>query len=348
MVADPLPADGSALQYRTHTPRPGNKIFYVDVPEGLSALTVELRKGDGHTTWSAQDPTGRYLPVGGYGTELAVPGPLSDPSKTQRHFYADPVPGVWQFTMRAPEPHSRAELEAVADWSQPMALEVEMRGWKAQDGTASALSASNGLTEVRFRNPSGQQGLKIQPVGLGAARTTQISLQSGLKAAIMEVLVPPGSSELEVQLEGIPTSARVGLYVYKVPEDERRRKTTLGAVTDDTALIHQDPSSQPRKRYVLKAPPPGRYRVAVDPISVPDGGVKVVYRDTVYHSVFGSAEVKEVTGVVAGADPSAQVAIDVRARPSDGRELVATVGLFDTLASPPLPAIATQTWSATH
>lgn len=336
MVADPLPDDGSALRYRRESPRPGNSTFYIDVPLGLEAMTVKVDKDGGKSIWRAQDPTGRQMPFSPYGSEVDRSDAAVLTKREQKFVYRDPVPGVWQFWMQNAEPHSMEDLEAVADWSRPMPLEVEVRGWQASEGPVSAPESRP--VRVTFRNTANVRGAAIRSLGMGATRTVKTKLEPGLTPTFIEVRVDPGTSMLELQLEHDASGAQVGLYVFKEPEGERR-ETSLRR--DDTALVYYDASFRTDKRYQLRAPPPGRYRIALDPIQVPAQGLEVAFWDTVYHPDYGSLNVNEIA--LQGGAKAAVVNFRVRTHPTDGRGLRGQVGLIDDPDAEANP-IATHTW----
>jgi hypothetical protein len=341
LVADPLPAHTEGLHYARQSPRPGNSLFYVDVPPGLAALTVKLTKDGGKSVWSAQDPTGRSLPFSPYGSEIWQPAPLDLESQEQHFSYGDPVPGVWQFRVWNSEPQSMQDLDAV-DWTRPMPIDVQIQGWAATAGPAVPAQSAGSPTDVQFQNHGAVFEASIEAIGLGATRDAEVTLRPGLDPTSFDVLVEPGTRRIEMQFEHAAADAQVGLYVYKVPEGERRH-TTLS--TDHTALIYYDSSFQPRKRHVIETPPPGRYRITLDPIRVPPAGVRVAWRDTVYHPMYGSVEVADTRSLLpAGDSKKARARAVVRARPSDDRELLAEVALFNHITAEKKFPVAIQTW----
>lgn len=318
LVADPLPADGAVPEYRRDAPRLGNTLFFVDVPAGLAALTVRLSKDDTPSVWLAQDPTERLMPFNPYGSEVYRSKSSSEWKARERVFtYTDPVPGVWMFTLQNREPGSMDELNAISDWSKPMPLEV-----KIQAIPTDALSLSEGPAGGASFRRRPNLDAEIRAVGLAAARVRDVTLSPGLKPAFFDVTVDPGATRFEVQIDGARRDTRIGLYIYKIPEGERYRKSISGT-SDDTALVYFDASFQPARSFALDAPPPGRYRVALDPIRVPPGGVTLSYQDAVYHPLYGSLN------MTPGADVhSAHAGVSVRAQPEAGRRLLAKVGLF--------------------
>ncbi|HJY87707.1 MAG TPA: hypothetical protein VKE24_12795 [Candidatus Acidoferrales bacterium] len=78
-----------------------------------------------------------------------------------------------------------------------------------------------------------------------------------------------------------------------------------------------------------KNPKAGKYTFVLDPVRVPEEGLKVAYRDVVYHTVFGTVTSNDTaTELKPGEIKRAAVSFDVQARPEKGRQLVAEVGLF--------------------
>jgi hypothetical protein len=344
IVADPLVLDGEGLRYERESPRPGSTLFYVDVPAGAAALTVSLAKDATKSDWLVIDPSGRFLPFNPYGSEIFRVNSNEIAGREQRFAYPDPVPGVWQFEMRVVEPRSMEDLDAVDDWSRPMPLSVHIRGWTDQgwtdkEGELSIMHASQ-PAKVRLHAVPGAPDAKVEPVGLGAARDAVAVLRPGLEPVFFDLQVDPGTASVEIEMDhggiehGEPR-AHVGLYVFKLPEGERVAKTLD---SDQTLLVYYDASFQPRKRYSLAAPPPGRYRVALDPIQLRGTQIEVAYRDVIHHPLFGSVSVNK------GEGDSGTATVTVHARPADGRRLYAQVGLFKPLGLQVRALLARQGW----
>ena len=290
LVADSLTPDGDGLVYERDAPRIGSSLFYVDVPAGLSALTLAIEKDGGNALTFITDPTGRMLPLNPYGSEVYRFDMEELAKREQYRTFADPAPGVWQFSFRNAEPRSEKDFEAVRDWSGQMPLKVRIQGW------------------------SDVSDAFVEPLGVGAAREDRAALRSGLDPVFFDVQVDAGSTSLDLQIDQADPTAHIGLYVFKVPEGERIESTLT---TDSTALVYYDVSVRQHKRYTLDAPVAGRYRVALDPISIRGERVDVTYHEVVKHPLFGAVRVSDGAATV-----------DVRARPADGRRLYAEIGLF--------------------
>jgi len=320
IVADTLVPDGDGLRYERQSPRPGSSLFYVDVPAGLSALSVSITKGSGSSYWTTTDPSGRVMPLNPYGSELYRPVGNDEMARQERQVvYPDPVPGVWQFLMVNDEPRDMESLHAV-DWKTPMPLNVHVQGWTGAS-TESAIAEPN---------------VTAEPIGLGAARETRAVLRSGIEPVFYEVQIDPGTTHFDVQVESSNPNAHVGLYVFKIPEGARA-DTTLRS--DDTSMVYYDASLQQRKHYAIEAPRPGRYRVALDPIDIPGGQIEVAYRDVVHHPLYGSVSLKAPDNT----DPRAAT-VSVRARPEDGRKLYAEIGIFKPVGGKTRAMIERKGW----
>lgn len=336
LVADPLPIDGNALQYHRESPRPGNSEFFIEVPPGTSALTVQVKRGASrsYSIWYARDPTGRNLPFNPYGSEIFVSEPTALTSETQQHVFRDPVPGVWQFRMQNQQPHTREAWASVADWSKPMPLDVTIRGWRI----SSEASTAGDREQVEFRGAD--RGTSIRAIGIGASRTARPRLLPGLVPAFFDVEIAPGTTRYEVELAHDDPQAQVGLYLYKVPEGDRQEKVLRG---DQTALVGYDVSFQSHKRLVLANPLPGHYRVAVDPVRIPVQGLEAVFRDTVFRAGFGALEVTESAGGEGGVR-TIVVDAHVQSSPPDGRQLLAQIGVFGEGQGQDAAPISTRDW----
>jgi hypothetical protein len=170
----------------------------------------------------------------------------------------------------------------------------------------------------------------VEPLGVGAAREDSAALRGGLDPVFFDVQVDAGATSLDLQIEQADPTAHIGLYVFKVPEGERIQSTLS---TDSTALVYYDVSVRQTKRYTLDAPVAGRYRVALDPISVRGDRIDVKYREVVKHPLFGAVRVND--GVAS---------VDVRARPADGRRLYAELGLFKRVNPDAPTLLARKGW----
>lgn len=330
MVADPLVPDGEGLRYEREAPRIGSTLFYVNVPAGLAALTLSVAKDKGPGLLFVTDPTGKEVPFNLYGTEVYG---FDEDVLMKPELYstlANPTPGVWQISLRTAEPRAEKHFQAVDDWSRPMPLKVHVQGW-TEVRQAAATAAASRTVSAHLDVAPGVLDTFVEPLGLGAERDGRVTLRAGFEPEFFDVQVEPGTKSLNVQIEHADAAARVGLYVFKKPEGERV-ETTL--TTDSSALVYYDSSLRREKRYTLEAPPPGLYRVAIDPISLAGERLEVSYRNVVHHPLFGTVSVSK----------AGEATIEVHAQPADGRRLYAEVGLFKRVNPQAPTLLARKGW----
>jgi hypothetical protein len=169
---------------------------------------------------------------------------------------------------------------------------------------------------------------KIIALGMGSERESELQLKPGLLATLLDVDVPEGTKQSEVELS-FDGRSWVGLYVYRAPEK-------LGGTFGDpqtpeaaTALIYYDASHQTRKRWVWNQPKAGKYVIAVDPLDVPPQGLTIHYRDVLIHPSFGAVYcADEMSAVGPGKNKTAEVIWNIgAAKPGVNRKLVADVAL---------------------
>jgi hypothetical protein len=151
-----------------------------------------------------------------------------------------------------------------------------------------------------------------------------------LQAQTFQVQVPAGATRLEVTSDQESPDATVGLYVYKAPEGPGKKFGDTKTGGDATALLYYDPSGLRSKHWILESPKPGTYVIALDPLKVAASGVKIRYRDVLYHPVFGTVNCDDSKGALGpSASKSATVHWRIAAKPADGRKSVVEVGFID-------------------
>src|SRR5262249_18177922 len=83
-----------------------------------------------------------------------------------------------------------------------------------------------------------------------------------------------------------------------------------------------------KKHFIVDAPKPGKYVVAIDPLTVPAEGLSVHYRDLVVNPLYGELTVvDEETTLLAGSAKTAKLSWIFNAKPLGGRSLVAVTAL---------------------
>ncbi len=179
---------------------------------------------------------------------------------------------------------------------------------------------------VRFVNRMGTlKQTDVELIAIGAQREAQVQLPATLAPRFYDVDVPEGTSRLtaEVALADGENAdgANIALAIYYV----------TGKADPVVRRMAVDVLPGARKSLAIAAPRPGRYRISLDAWgAVPAAGIKVNYLDTVFRPVFGSAERNDTHGVDVKRHETVtkDISLAVRARPQDGRYLVADFGVF--------------------
>jgi hypothetical protein len=284
-------------------------MVHVDVPPGTTALRVEVSQKGGYVNLLAAMPNGKP-PSAGFDAGYVSP-PVTEGQLIQT--YVRPMPGVWQIWLLngetdtafydpdAPRPAVRGEYTMKIS-----AYGASAEGGAAGDTVRSLVKFTNSLQPL--------QVARIKPLGLGSARIAEPVLRPGLQQTFFDVVVPEGATRLEVDLD---------------PEASVNADVSLIVFDAHGSPIAHDYSPGAKKHLELYHPAPGRYNIALDPWNVPASGVRLRYRDIIYHPVYGKIIVDDSASPLGrGAGKAAHVSYDIQAEPAQGRHLVAEFGLF--------------------
>lgn len=327
------PENGYTVAIKRSVPRPGHGIVYGHVPEGATALRVEVeQRGGKRMTLSALTPHGSRprgeIQKGGAVDDFAAPWVLPQSSRERYdQTFANPEPGVWQIWMSYEDGYTPPEYDP--EESQP-ARGAEAAFRVTSIGARSTVAGEQGAASLQFRNQMGAiKRSSIELMGIGAQNETEARLPPTLTPLFYEVDVPEGTSRLTAEVamaddEQI-SGTNVALAIFYVTGQA------------DPAVIRMAADLWPGSKKFLEiaSPRAGRYRISLEAWgAVPADGLKVRYRDTVFHPVFGGAASGNERNdahnrdLKRGETLSSGAGVSVRARPRDGRYLVAEFGLF--------------------
>jgi hypothetical protein len=276
VAPEPLHA---ANQYRvkkeTKVPRPGMQSFFFQVPEGASALNVELGWTDRQVGLTVVRPDTRQT--------------RGDAVLTQArgvvHVVWSPMPGMWEVRLtdvadtqtfdwqqaRKPEPvpPTPATLTISA-----FAVEVERVGAPPWDALAADPAGAVADFELALTNRMAE--FKGGAVSTPVAGARLVTLEMAAKEQrVFEVEVLPGSSALLVRAFGAsdPT-ADVDVYLFDCTgEDCKGAKVDADPVGDEWVTVTN--------------PAAGKWKVVVDVDSAPSGRVTFRYLDAVLNPAYG-------------------------------------------------------------
>ena len=333
-VAEPLvQSKGYTATMTRNVPRPGHGIVYVDVPKGATALRVEARQRGAHSmVLFAKVPSGLHYSGGisedGEGGITGSPWRLAESElETYDQTFVNPEPGVWQFWMTHDgglPPQTFDARETTPASSTEVSFKVTALGVSSisrpSSNASSSVALANGDIRATFTNQMGTiEQAQVKLMGVGAARDAEAVVDGSPR--FFDVDVPAGATRLvaEANAENA-TSGTVGLGIFFVPKEPGK----------SVSRIAYEVQPGRSKRLEVAAPPAGRYRIAVDAWGADGQGLRVKYRDVVFHPLYGGDVEQEVPAVTLKQGERVESTLRPRidAYPRDGRTLLAEVGLF--------------------
>ena len=260
-------------------PRPGMKSLFFDVPEGVSALKIDVSWEDRPVTLGVFRPDTRgqrgEMIESGAGITQVVPSPVAGTWEVRLGDIADTRAFDWEQAKKAePVPPTKATLTVSA-----LAVDVEVvTGETVVDNGA-------GEHQVWIAN-------RMAAFEGGAVTTAAGSARRGYHPIgardqdVYEVEVLPGSTALMVRVEAVETGGQGGgadgvdldVYVFDCTGDECAAARVDGDPEGDEVVIVHDPA-------------PGMWKVVVDAASVPGEGATYSYLDVVFNAAYGSVAV---------------------------------------------------------
>jgi hypothetical protein len=320
IAPQPLPAPTYSATINASAPHPGNGVVFVNVPEGTSALHIRVTQKNGTSVaLRAKMPDGR-TPSTGPGDTSRWFLPSSD-LKAFDQTFVDPPPGVWQFWMT----HDGGLWPTAFDPAAPRPLKacdftirVTAEGL---DSNATVAPTHGSGAEVTFTNRfDALKGARMVPVGIGAMREDAPVIRPGFSPVFYDLEIPKGTTKFEADVSSDRTAANLSLFLVRVPDD------------NVTPLEYQSYELGPggHKHIELTSPPPGKYKICIDAWGgVPQEGLKLHYSDVIYHPIFGKVVVDDAArDLRVGEIRRANVQFQLDTPPTQGRKLVAQVGLF--------------------
>lgn len=321
--------NGDKITIENTLNRPGNSVALINVPPGLSALRVRVKRADGiddlpkngvdNWQFIVDDPLGRRLPYSMWRAPVNE-GREAQPVKGEWiQIFPHPVPGVWQFFHEVRFPF----VSATGAKLKSTDVTWEFTGYSI------ASRGDSGSGMVSFSNVSSSPlKAKISALGLGSERETSLTLKPDAEATLFEIDVPAGSQRLEVNLTSADPKSIVGLYIYKKPDEPVESIDDLGGAEYNPAIIYYDNSGVVSKHWAIDEPKPGKYVVAIDPLRAPGTGVMVRYSDLIVNPVYGEVSCSDNESVITpGGEKSTKLEWNVRAVPTGNRKIVAVAAL---------------------
>jgi len=293
---------------------PGNASFFFNVPQNTSALTVlgkidrgtvrmRFMRPSGKEFDSAYDAPVRWLPE--YRT-----GRITDRA------ISNPEPGVWQVVIENQSVTAPGELTAEAQRAK-ITLTAAVIAVETRNPLTRLSSVRPDYRSLRLVNNFAAFNANYTEAPLGSGFSTRISISPDAEPIVYEVNVPPGASVLTARTNSATgKQADVDLYLYFCANNGCELKgfsTRIG--TQENVTVAQ--------------PKAGKWKVVVDPVSLPAGTLLLDYIDIFTHAAFGSlrpATAQASFGSKTIADIN--VATRVEAVPTGNRHLVGLLPLM--------------------
>lgn len=302
VAAHPLASPTYAFTTTGSVERNSSRSYFVTVPEGASALQVDL-------TSMASGSQIRFIAINPYGvpventSSLVCYSDFSDPAVCDpraRH-YADPMPGVWEIEVEARRTSPRLD--------NPFRLQVRAQGVAVAPATVDLPSVTIGEpTPVTWtlRNTFGPVTVSGQGGPLGSVRGDRPTIANRTIQAY-RVTVPEGVTRFDVSI-GNPEDPAADLDLY-VRLDGREVGRAADGDSEETVS--------------LRNPAPGEYEVLVVAYSVPNGTTRYDYRDAFFSPALGSVTVPSTTTKLGhNATAAITATVTAAATPPAGRTLV--------------------------
>ena len=261
-------------------PRPGMKSLFFDVPEGVTALKIDVSWEDRPVTLGVFRPDtrgqrGEMVQSGGSGITQVVHSPVAGTWEVRLGDIADTRTFDWEQAKKAePVPPTKATLTVSA-----LAADVEV----VTDETV----VDNGAGEHQVWIANRMAAFEGGAVTTAAGSARRGYHRIGARAQdVYEVEVLPGSTALMVRVGAVDVEGRGGgavpgdldVYVFDCTGDECRAARVDGDPEGDEVVIVHDPA-------------PGMWKVVVDAASVPGEGATYSYLDVVFNAAYGTVAV---------------------------------------------------------
>jgi hypothetical protein len=311
-------ADNFTVTHDTEAVFPGYTSYFFNVPANTSAFTVAAKLHEGTVRLRFMRPSGKEwdsahdVPVH-WLPEYQTGGKLD-------RVITNPEPGVWQIVIENQNLNQAGELTADAQRAR-VTLTAAVFGAETQHPLTRLSAARPQYKQIRWVNNFASFNGDYVESPLGSAFATRISVAPGDEPIVYDVNVPPGTALLTARTNN-PTNKQgdVDLYLYLCANGACELKgysTRYGA----------------QENITVNQPKAGKWKVVIDPVSIPAGALLVDYVDIFTHAAFGSLrpiQTEANFGANTITDVSAVSRID--ALPAGNRRIV---GLLQVMSRDP-------------
>ncbi|MDG4767815.1 S8 family serine peptidase [Solwaraspora sp. WMMD406] len=301
VASNPLPGPEFGFSTSGKVDRNGFTSYFVTVPEGASALQVNLSGlADGSQT--------RFIAINPWGVPVESTSSLvcfsnfSDPAgcKPDERDYQNPMPGVWEI-----EVESRRTSPLLQN---PFTLTARVQGVTVDPATTVLENVTAGEPSPlswTVTNTFGPVNVSGQGGSLGSASSERPTI-ADLEVQTFQVTVPAGATRLYVAIGNTSDlGADLDLFVYR-----------------GGSLIAYNADGDSEETVTINNPPAGVYDIEVDGYAVPAGTTEYDYLDVFYSTGLGTIAVEAGEVELAnGASATLTGSVTVDSVPAAGREL---------------------------
>ncbi|HZI48339.1 MAG TPA: S8 family serine peptidase, partial [Pyrinomonadaceae bacterium] len=320
---------------------PGYQSYFFRVPEHTAAFKFEMTVGSGNLRSTLLDPAGKE-----YGFLYTLPRGVRPPhltSGSQSRTVANPEPGVWEVVV-VNHDFSDAERNKDRDPSGLLAPAKQLRGEFTYTASVYAVNVRPPLEAVEFF-PRDTEQLEVgffnqEAPFVGATRSE--ALGSGYfdrpffttqdLPRIYEIDVPPGTETLRAQINAADfPGTDVDLYLYECTANrcgvyEPLLHHNCNGNGCELRAFGIGPSANEMVEVVN--PNPGKWKVVVDPASLPAGKIECDYLDLFTHQAFGEISSDEKAEPRSAAQSWKEtIKVNVNAVPQGERTLVGLINM---------------------
>lgn len=276
-----IPADSSyKVVEKVSIERPGMTHLYYRVPQGVSALKVEVNGPKRRPSVAIMRPDTRNITgIGGFG---APP-----PAANQVYWISDPVPGTWEVRLQD------VDDTRTFDWQQakvdsavpPTEATVTITALGAEVAGAAIAANGGGGTEITLSNTLGAFPGAAIGLPMGASRRERGQL-AAREQRVYDIDVPAGTTLLTVRAKVAGnggTSATDGdldLYLFDCSGKE-------------CVASRADGDTQGEESILIRNPAAGKWKAVVDHSGLPSAPVAFDYQDVVFNPAFGYVAVTD-------------------------------------------------------
>jgi hypothetical protein len=273
-------ANKFTVEKKTEVPRPGMSSFFFRVPEGTSALRMQLDVPKGRVTARLMRPDTR--------AESETPAA----AVKVVHVLADPMPGVWELQLgnvddvrgvdwELAEKGGPAPATPVTITMSVLAADVATRSGSGNDVVLQSSAGAQTTTDITITNRMAAFTGGVGSIALGSARRERATVRAH-ELALYEVEVPKGATMLLARA-GAPSDPRADLDVY-----------VFDCTSKECKAVRSDADPAGDESVAIANPAAGKWKIVVDAFAVPAGSTTYDYLDVLFNPALGGVTAADV------------------------------------------------------